>query len=248
MSDGSIGPGPVIDEVQWSEPDIATYFPAGTLPTDINPSSANGYASFTDLITAYMRCYLHAIRIHTGLSSLSYLQRENIMLLEQFVDIINHSPLSEKINDVPYILAHRDLHFGQLLIDPQTCRITAVLDWEFAQIAPFPLWKRGFLWHGDPDIPWSNEVFQERKRLRGRWKERIRIKEVKDGGEGVRALGAQKWKHKEQRAAWDVVNYMRCIVEVTPRGVQVDDARGWWEEVVKALKILGIEKADIDIE
>ena len=66
-----------------------------------------------------------------------------------------------------------------------------------------------------------------------------------DEGEGIRALAAQKWKSKDQRAAWDVVNYLRCIVEVTPRDVQADDATRWWDEVVKALEVLGIRKTEI---
>lgn len=241
LPDGGIAPGPVINEVHWSEPDIATHFPPGTLAADLNPSSPTGFLSWTACLTAYMRCYIYAIRVHPALSALSYLKRENILLLEHWIETINQPLFSDKLNDIPCIMAHRDLHFGQLLLDPQTCHITAVLDWEFAQVVPFPLWIKGFLWDGDTTVPWSLGVSQERKRLRKRWEERVRVR--KDDGEGVRALEAQSWRCEEQKAAWDVVNYVRCIIEVTPRGIQADEARLWWDEVVKALKVFGIDQS-----
>lgn len=234
-SENQVVPGPVVDESQWTMPEIEKNWPTTTKYEDLTPVSPNGFSSFTEYLTERLQCYIRATPAHPALQSLPYLSRTNIQLLEQFIEVISKPEQAAIINDTTYILAHRDLHFGQLLLDPDTAQINAVLDWEFAAIIPAPLWQGGFLWNGNQAVPWSEEIRVERALLRQRWEARVRLL---DGGEEM--LKESVWKHKSQEAAYEVVNLMRCIVEVVPRGVQLDDARRWWGEIVHALRVLGI--------
>lgn len=234
-SDNHVVPGPLVDESQWTIPEIQKHWPATTKFEDLTPISDIGFWSFTHYLTAKLQCYIKAIPIHAALTSLPYLTQSNIRLLTTFIETVNLPEQASSINDVRYILAHRDLHFGQLLIDPDTADITAVLDWEFAAIVPAPLWQGSFLWRGGTNTPWSDEVRLERTLLRKRWEKRVQGME---GGNEM--LRDSVWSNKLQQAAWEVVNLMRCIVEVVPRGEQMDDARRWWAEIVAALRVFGI--------
>lgn len=238
-SDSQIVPGPAVDETQWTVPDIEKYWPTTITFTDLNPTSPTGYPSLTEYITAYMNCYIRAISAHPALQSLPYLSYSNVQMLKSFVQAISEPHLAEEINDTIYVLAHRDLHFGNMLLDPDTARITAILDWEFAGAVAFPLWQTCFLWNGDTTVSWSEDVRAERAKLRQRWNSRV---DLLDGGQEM--LAQSVWKHKSQEAAWDVMTYMRCIVEVIPRGTQLDDAKTWWGEIVHALQVLGVGTKD----
>lgn len=233
--DKQIIPGPFIDETQWTIPELAKHWPTTTKFEDLTPISPTGFPSFTEYLTARLTCYINAIPVHAALTSLPYLTKSNITLLTRFIKEINTPEQAELINDTRYILAHRDLHFGQLLIDPDTANITAILDWEFAAIIPAPLWQGSFLWRGDMNSPCSEEVRLERTLLRKRWEKRVA--EMSGGKE---MLNDAKWRSDQQEAAWDVVNLMRCIVEVVPRGNQMDDAKRWWAEILEALEVFDI--------
>lgn len=255
----TIVPGPLINENQWTIPEIRAHWPPQTTFELLNPTSSTGYPSLTSYLTAKLTCYIKAIPIHPALTSLPYLTERNINLLKQFLDVINQPQHADRINDTRYILAHRDLHFGQLLVDPTSFDITAVLDWEFAGVVPVPLWRGSFLWRGftntannknntgstpsDPSSPPSaidDEQRAETTLLRRRWETRMRELEV-HGGKGKEMLRDAKWRSREQEAAWDVVDLMRCIVEVVPRGVQMGDAKGWWGGVLEGLRGFGID-------
>lgn len=60
-------------------------------------------------------------------------------------------------------------------------------------------------------------------------------------------LAASDSKYKSQKAAWDVMTYMSCIVEVIPRGTQLNDVKTWWGEVVRALNVFGISSGPSDV-
>ncbi|KAI2879385.1 hypothetical protein CBS63078_11124 [Aspergillus niger] len=117
--------GPPIEETYWQVPDLETYW-SGTDETleTLNPFQSDG--------------------IHPSLSA----HRDLIPRLEQFISVLESD---DNLNNVPYVLAHKDLHFANIMCDPSSpeCPITAVLDWEFASVVPAPRWNpvRAFLWN-----------------------------------------------------------------------------------------------------
>ena len=145
----------------------------------------------------------------------------------------------KKVNDVPLSLAHHDLHLANVLIDPQTATITGILDWEFALVGPCPLWNRParpFLWNGKE----SHEALLEKRRLFAYWENRLRKTE-----EGRQILEDMQWRHDEQEQTFKIQNFLRCILEVCPRGGdengKAKKGRQWWLEVEKAMQACDVD-------
>jgi hypothetical protein len=224
----TIVPGPVCEETFWQIPDVEEFWP----PTE-NFETLNiqeFYETYTDYVTAHIGKYITAIQIH---DKLAWLQR--IPQLTCFLNKINSPELKSKLNDVLLRLAHCDLHFANILIDPATAQITGILDWEFSQVLPCPLWNRGkpFLWNGRE----GEKDRTEKNRLYVVWEERV--KKTKEGREILKNM---KWEYEEQGYVFQVWNYLRSIVEVCPRGQRVKESREWWKEVEKNLDVLGVAK------
>lgn len=155
-------------------------------------------------------------------------------LAQSFITIINTPSIAERLNDVPLRLAHRDLHFGNILIDPATCETTGILDWEFAEVVPLPMWNtpgRPFLWNARTDE--DEQALQEKRRLYRVWEKRVGERE-----DTKEMLERMRWS-PEQEALYVVWTYLRSIVEVCPRGPKHKDSREWWEEAKKAMDGLG---------
>jgi thiamine kinase-like enzyme len=90
---------------------------------------------------------IHLINIHESLTFM----RDAIPRLEAFVKALSEH--AEQLNDVQLRLAHKDLHFANSLYNSDSGKITAILDWEFSGVVPFPLWnpRRSFRWNASDD-------------------------------------------------------------------------------------------------
>lgn len=228
---GSLVPGPVLDEYMWQVPEIKEYWPNGETFESLNPDSPDGYPHFVAWITAFMKKYLNAIEIHP---SLDWLTGSDVAMLDQFVELINASPMLEKINGgLRYILAHRDMHFANMLLDADTHRIAGILDWEFAQVVPLPLWRRSFLWNGRQDA----DSHAQRDRLYARWEAKMKHSDL-----GTQYLANTEWQCPEQRLAFEICDYLRCIVEVCPRCQMDRPYKRWWNICVSSMEELGVRK------
>ncbi|WKT50435.1 hypothetical protein QSH57_015383 [Fusarium oxysporum f. sp. vasinfectum] len=65
--------------------------------------------------------------------------RDTIPRLEAFVTALPKH--ANELNLVKLRLAHKDLHFANIIFDPLLGKITAILDWEFAGVVPYPQWN-----------------------------------------------------------------------------------------------------------
>lgn len=133
------------------------------------------------------------------------------------------------MNTTRYILAHRDLHFGNILYDSDTSKITAILGWEFAAGVPAPLWdpRKAFLWNGHPNDPDSNAKQRKITREFGEMVTKAIYNHKKKKCSKTRLLSDTKtYSSKYQYAMQELVNNLRAITEMCPRGAtsqHVDD-------------------------
>jgi aminoglycoside phosphotransferase len=218
-------PGPVLEETFWFEPDILALWPAGETFDSLNISGP--FTSYTQYISAHLLKYKHAVEIHPSLEFM----HDILPQLDRFLGIITSEPMQNKLDNIPLRLAHKDLHFANILVDPTTARITSIIDWEFAGVVPFTRWNpsRAFLWNAQD----SDTSMAEKTTLMGRYEKRV-------GEQGLGYLvDDAKFTSKEQENMQTVANFLRAIVEVCPRGQASGSVMIWKETCVKAMAELG---------
>lgn len=218
-------PGRVLAENFWQGPEIAEYWGSAE---DVDSLNVRGpYDTYTDYVRSHVQQYIRNIERHEALEWM----RELIPRLESFNAYLDDNALA--LNETEYILTHKDLHFGNIMCDPITLQITAVLDWEFAAVLPLPLWSPGggFLWNAK-DGP---EAIAERDRLF----EDIFSKLCKERAPRLLSDFDVK-KQMPHRAILKLLNFTRAIVEVCPRGQRIENVRKWRVTLEEALSELGV--------
>ena len=232
-------PGPLCEEFLWQTPAIAKYWePYGLneMPEALNAQGP--FTTWTSYSVAWLRMYIYAICRHPLLDGM----RDLVPRLEALIAFLSDEKIVEKfkLDKMRFVLAHRDLHFSNILWDRDTKRITAVLDWEFSGAAPFCRWDppKAFL----ASLPWDEEGIRRKRRWVEMFKERCRERGIKwrkliwDGDS--EELG---WSTEEQKWVFFAVDYLRCICEVGPTGERSEALGDWRREVEANLRKLGIE-------
>ncbi|KKK12602.1 hypothetical protein P175DRAFT_0435503 [Aspergillus ochraceoroseus IBT 24754] len=217
LQNGKVIAGPPIEENFWQTPDLAKYW-SGTQETleSLNPTNGEGYQGFVAYNIACLQRYIHAIQVHPALISF----RDMIPRINAFVSALDSPEYAEELNRVTYVLAHKDMHFANIVcdLDDREWPITAVLDWEFSGVVAAPRWNppRAFLWNGRHEP----EDKEERNNLEERF-ENICLEQ--GGGRMLEQMKLNPLQDSMQTA----VNYIRAIVEVCPRGQAADKVTGW---------------------
>jgi aminoglycoside phosphotransferase (APT) family kinase protein len=217
----TIAPGPIVDETMWQVPELAKYWNGTETFSSLNISGP--FESYTDLIIAQVKKSIYTIQRHDSLAPM----RDCLPRINSFVDAIRKT---KKELDVTLIrLAHRDLHFGNILYDAESGKITGVIDWEFASIVPFPRWdpSRAFLW----DCGDSDESYHEKYRLRDVFFKRCTDK-------GVRIFEDANFTSERQEAMQLAASYLRAITEVLPRGRVERPWETWRADMLKNIDIV----------
>lgn len=225
IKDGVLVGGPAIDETFWQVPDLKKYWAENETLESLNP--LNGPSdSYTSYNAACLDRYVYAIERHPSLEE----YRDLVPRIKAFIQVIT-SPkhISElKLNEVRYILAHKDLHFTNIMCDPPSdpqgrCSITSVLDREFSGVVPASRWNppRAFLWNMES----TPEAKEEQTRM-----EELFEEICKEKGAG----------HLLEESMQAVVNYIWAIVEDCPRGQAGDRVRRWREVAENAMGTFGV--------
>lgn len=215
-------PGPVVDETFWQIPDILKYWSPEESVASLNATGP--FKSYTEFLAESMDRYVYAIEIHSSL----IFMRDLIPRLQALVSLLRDENQTENLglNKSRLVLAHKDMHFANIMFDPDTGQITGVLDWEFAGVVPASRWNpvRAFLWNG--------------KRTPDAKKEHAAMEEVFQricAEQGMSVL-ADSEVTLLQESLQKVINFVRAIVEVSPRGEKKQESMKWRQAAEEALK------------
>ena len=86
------------------------------------------FDSYVEYISSHIRKYIYAIATHDSLTFM----RDVLPRIEAFLDALAQN--ADMLNDVPLRLAHKDLHFGNILYNSDSSKITAAIDWELSHL------------------------------------------------------------------------------------------------------------------
>lgn len=219
----NIVPGPVLEETFWFEPDIQSLWPSSETSKSLNISGP--FDSYVHYIIAHMRKYMHAIEIHPSLEFI----RDTLPQVTHFMNMLEKK--ADKLNQVTLRLAHKDLHYGNILVSKETGLITSILDWEFAGVVPFTRWNpsRAFLWNTQGN---TKEALAERDAMYRRYTQRA----IDLGFECL--VEDAEFSSPEQENMQQAANFLRAIVEVSPRGQRKTAVMGWKKSFLKAMAAL----------
>ncbi|OJK04021.1 hypothetical protein ASPACDRAFT_1863684 [Aspergillus aculeatus ATCC 16872] len=212
---GEVARGPPIDETYWQMPDLEKYWSTSTIPVTgpeektisleiLNPIPPEGFTDYVAFTVSCLDRYHHAIEIHPALEP----YRDLVRRIRAFREAIQRPEYAARLNEVPYVLAHKDLHCANII-----------------GVVAAPRWNpvRAFLWNGRE----GEENKAERNRLEAVFEEVVRREK---GAEWV--LAEMRWRSPLQEEVQKVVNHLRAIVEVVPRG-QAGERAGPWRTVVE---------------
>ncbi|KAJ5212929.1 hypothetical protein N7449_000098 [Penicillium cf. viridicatum] len=220
LTNGETTHGPPIDENFWQLPDLEKYWAGSESLESLNPIPSRGFASFVAFTVGCLDRYIYAIEKHSSLES----YRDLIPRIRTFITAIQEH--AKQLNQVVYVLAHKDLHFANIMCDPDhpDYPITAVLDWEFSSVVPAPRWNplRAFLWN----MKCSAEDKEQQTRMEQLFESICREKEA---GKILEDMELNPLQESMQTA----VNHIRAIVEVCPLG-QAQDRLAHWRGVAEA--------------
>lgn len=184
------------------------------------------YKTYVDYIIAHVAQYIRLIQTHEKLAFM----RDIVPRLEAFVaSLPKHA---NELNNVKLRLAHKDLHFANMMFDSLPGKITGILDWEFAGVVPYPQWnpRSSFLWNGT-DTP---ESLDEEYRLLEVFKQRCKK-------EGCKLLEETGYTSPLQEDMQRAVDFLRAIVEVSPRGQRQELVQGWKDMVLENIAKFGAQ-------
>jgi hypothetical protein len=114
----------------WHIPELGIFWAGKETFSSLNVRGP--FPTYVSFLTAQAEKYIYAIECHTSLCPMLDL----IPRIKAFVAAMDR--YKEELNKTRLVLVYRDLHFGNIMYDISTRRITAVFDWEFAGVAPAP--------------------------------------------------------------------------------------------------------------
>ncbi|RYP53150.1 hypothetical protein DL768_001824 [Monosporascus sp. mg162] len=173
------------------------------------------YATYTDLVAGQVNTYIRLIKLHDKLEFM----RDAIPQLERFAAAVSSNrEYAPELNKVKLRLAHKDLHFANMLYDRSSNRITGILDWGFSGVVPFTQWnpRRAFLWNGRDDA----DSVDEKQRV-------LRLFEEQYKRKSVAILQDATYSSPLQESMQKVADFLRAITEVGPRDQRKELVAGW---------------------
>ncbi|KAI2471325.1 hypothetical protein F4781DRAFT_429441 [Annulohypoxylon bovei var. microspora] len=190
----------VVDEIFRSVRQIRLW-PAGETVESLNIGGP--YKTYTDYISAQLNLYIRLVRLHDKLEFF----RHRTSSLRTIISALKMC--TEQLDKTRFILAHKNLHFGNIMYDKESGKITAILDWGFAGVVPAPKWDpvKAFLWNCES----SEESKEAKKQLNERFARRCEERGVKV------FLEEMEFTSPSQKAVQTLADRVRAIIEDTVR-------------------------------
>lgn len=134
-STGHIEPGPVVEETTYEVENIQQYWTEHPEITVDKLQVGGPFSTMADYIIARLRRDLFVLSTHKRCTEI------NQTIAPAIQDIID--TLTDKVRNIinarPLVLAHQDLHLGNMLWEES---LSGVLDWEFSGITALDQWMR----------------------------------------------------------------------------------------------------------
>jgi len=240
----SIRPGPVLDETFWQPPDIKTFWdPVVPGETFASLNVGGPFGSYTAYAAAQLSKYAHAISKHPNLEFV----RDLLPRVKRLVLVLQDA--SESLtatidSSQKYVLAHRDLHLGNVMYNLESRLVTGVLDWEFASVVPERMWNpvRCFLWNAreTPDSKSEQQkllhIFKTECTELGAF---FYVEGIMERRAGDDECIGQEAAQQLRAALHSLLLYLGGMVNHFPRGNRLDRADTWKIETQSALHTLG---------
>ncbi|KAH7472876.1 hypothetical protein FOMA001_g11869 [Fusarium oxysporum f. sp. matthiolae] len=205
---GEVQLGTVVDETFWQVPDIEALWPEGETVASLNIGGS--YKTYVEYMVAHVNKYIRLIQIHEKLAFM----RDTIPRLEAFVAALHKH--ADKLNNVKLRLAHKDLHFTNMISDPLPGKITGILDRDSF------LWNRTYTPESLDEEYRSLEVFKQRSKEKG-----------------CKLFEETEYTSPLQEDMQRAVDFLRAIVEVSPRGQRQELVQGWKDMVLENIAKFG---------
>ncbi|KZP20618.1 hypothetical protein FIBSPDRAFT_861363 [Athelia psychrophila] len=204
-----IVPGPIVEWAMWNVPEIEKYWPEGTRIEDVN--IAGPYASYVEYITALVRTYIYAIKIHPSLAHM----RDLLPRIDAFLDALARN--ADTLNQTTLSLAHQDVHFGNMLYDETIGQITFI-DWEFSGVVPepsqYPVMALG----------WTRDQSEEDKKV-NLWVRETFARRCSE--RGVAVMDNSGFSSEAQEHMHEAVSSLLSIVKLCPTDGKQDKVEEW---------------------
>jgi hypothetical protein len=218
--------GPVIELTFWMNPDINRYWGPRESPSTLNVSGP--FSCYSDYVIAVLAKLTYAIQRHNALASLCYL----VPRLQALSDYARLPLNQEQLNETKYILAHKDLHLGNIMWDPVEKRISGILDWEFASFVP------AFLWDPCKHCLWARGDLRSEKTQNERT---ALMKVFHEACEGYSdSFKAQIKQNLTQNSVRIILECVRELTRTLVKEQQLPDVKDWHDTIDFGLRKLGL--------
>ncbi|KAG2173354.1 hypothetical protein INT43_004728 [Umbelopsis isabellina] len=143
-STGHIVPGPIIEETTYEVENLQQHWSEYPEITVDKLQVGGPFSTMADYIIARLRRDLFVLSTHKRCAEINQTMAPAIEeIIDTFTNKVRHV-----IDARPLVLAHQDLHFGNMLWDES---LSGVLDWEFSGITALDQWIRRNTFAGDGD-------------------------------------------------------------------------------------------------
>ncbi|CAN6651172.1 hypothetical protein TRVA0_025S00276 [Trichomonascus vanleenenianus] len=215
-----IVPGPLSEEVGYETPHIKEYWDDYPEVTFDELQVGGPFNCTADYIVRRLERDLFVVLIHDNCKPL---RGAFAAQLERVINLLTPA-VRERLNSKRLVLAHQDLHLGNLMYDVKAKQLSGIIDWEFSGIAPIDQWVRRNTFAVADQWAMNNKY--------PKWRERFY--------ENLKKADEQLSREAEVDPLKDVLGRICSlsfwIVNCTVTKTQADDVEEWLERLDTRIK------------